>query len=276
MTFRTLFVLLPAGRNRLASLARGVLPWRPALDAPAQEPDEDLSPTGLLATARDHLNDWFSLFGAPSDLARADSLTPSDRLLIRDWTRNLAYLVRHLVMMAALSLLPMLPAEPAQRARTPGTRSARLRHRRRRTLAIGVGVEVEVEAVQAAPVANAPRPNAGDSHPAAEPRPAANCAQPEGARWAQAISEIATTLADFEACARRVARRLLRRKQAVANPHDPTPDSLLHIVLADPPVQVTPDGRYVPLSRKAQLVWAAARDAIDAWPPAPLPLIADG
>jgi hypothetical protein len=262
MTNACPFRLLPAGRP-IAD------PYEAPLPPPA-DADEDISLEGLLATAREHVLDLFQMFGAPEDLVRPTPAPVVADDLMRRWVRNLEYIVRQLVVALALRLIasgavtdedvtagagrrstvsstsrrpePIDWSQPAEtwRAGFASVTQASPRPARRRRSSVAQPLD--------------PRPQAA-SDSAIRPGAALPPAPPHG--WARRMEALRRTVADAEAAARRLARRMLRaaRLADASNGASPSPMRDIALLLRPPPPFLRPDGSYNPLSRKALIAF---------------------
>jgi hypothetical protein len=238
---RPVFVVRPAGAAQRARYRHDLRPWRTRIEAPEPDPDEDASLPGLLDAARYYFDQLLALFGAPDEIAAQTVVAGKREGLLRCWAPNLAGIVRQLLLCAALALMAGLVSQPL-----PARRSAPVETRaplnpactRRRTLDVGSLVS-EARA---------------DAAPQPPDRPSC-LRRPDPVLFADLVARIGATLADFDACARRLARRFARaeREAGVA----------LVFIQPDPPPSVLPGGRYNPLSRKGQMAWAHASADID-------------
>jgi hypothetical protein len=267
MTAPITLALLPAAPWRRAAFAAGDPSRAPLPPTPRAEEDEDFSLAGLLGAAREHATDWLRLFGDPADLldpapapepgiAAAPTRKDPDPGLLRGWTRNLAWIVRHLVLLAALAMGPLVrpsfrpsarpSSSPSQGSpATTTTLSAEgvpaFRAAAARTLAIAIAVAPRgPDDASAEPLL----PMSGDGN---LPSGLGRAWPDEAARCASLFLRIAATLDRFDLCARRLAARFARLDLA---------PSAGAIGPADPPPTVRAGGRYNPLSRLAQLIFA--------------------
>lgn len=80
----------------------------------ANDPDPAPNPAIFWAVLRDYLRHAFTMFGAPTDIARQLWLTRDEHKLMCAWLRVLEQMLRRLVFLDALALAPALVAAPTE------------------------------------------------------------------------------------------------------------------------------------------------------------------